>query len=47
MRIKVTKRQFKILLDQFPLIGDRGLELKMSVKAFKNVMPKTHIHVDK
>ncbi len=32
MRIKVTKRQFKILLDNFHIISEKGLELKTTVK---------------
>lgn len=39
MKIKVTKKQFKILLDNFHLIGERGLELTMSGKTFKKIFP--------
>lgn len=39
MKIKVTKRQFKILLDNMDLIGDRGLQLTMSGKTFKKIFP--------
>ena len=35
MKIKVTKRQFEILLANFHLIGNRGLELQMSGKLAK------------
>lgn len=38
MRYKVTKRQFNILLDNFNLIGDRGLYLNMSGKTAKEVI---------
>lgn len=38
MRIKVTKRQFKLLLDNFHIIGERGLEIKMSVKLLNYVL---------
>lgn len=37
MKIKVTKRQFKILLDNFHLIGGKGLELTMSGKTAKRL----------
>ena len=37
MRVKITKRQFKILLDNFHSIGDRGLELTMSGKSAKRL----------
>ena len=40
MKIKVTKKQFKILLDNFHLIGDRGLQLTMSGATFKKLIPK-------
>ncbi|MDB4225877.1 hypothetical protein N8Z48_02085 [Algibacter sp.] len=56
MKIKVTKRQFKILLDKFHLIGDRGLELTMSGKLAKLItlnevlnesrMYKVHLFID-
>ncbi|NOY48466.1 MAG: hypothetical protein GXO84_09810 [Chlorobi bacterium] len=39
MKIKVTKRQFKILLDNLCLVGEKGLQLTMSGKAFKKIMP--------
>lgn len=35
MKIKVTQRQFEILLNNFHLIGDKGLELTMSGKLAK------------
>ena len=37
MKIKITKRQLKILLDNFHLIGDRNLELTMSGKTAKRL----------
>ena len=37
MKIKVTKRQLKLLLDNFHLIGDRGLQLRMSGETFKKL----------
>lgn len=44
MRYKVTKRQFNILLDNFKLIGDRGLSLKMNGKTAKEVIgERSHI----
>ena len=43
MKIKVTKRQFKILLDNFHFIGDRGLELTMSGKLAKMLVPETYM----
>jgi len=39
MKIKVTKRQFKILLDNLHLVGEKGIQLTMSGKAFKSIMP--------
>jgi len=38
MRYKVTKRQFNILIDNFNLIGNRGLYLKMTGKTAKEVI---------
>jgi hypothetical protein len=38
MRYKVTKRQFNILIANFNLIGDRGLELKMNGKTAKEII---------
>ena len=43
MKIKVTKEQFKILLDNFHLIGDKGLELTMSGKLAKMLVPEAYI----
>jgi len=40
MKIRVTRQQFQILLDNFHLIADRGLQLKMSGKTFKRVVIK-------
>jgi hypothetical protein len=37
MKIRITKRQFKLLLDQFHTIGDRGLKLTMSGKLAKSL----------
>lgn len=31
MRIKVTKRQFMLLLDNFYILTEKGLELEMTV----------------
>jgi len=39
MKIRVTKRQFKILLDNLHLIGEKGVQLTMSGKAFKKIIP--------
>jgi hypothetical protein len=39
MKIKVSKKQFKILLNNFELIGDKGLGIEMSGEAFKNIVP--------
>ena len=41
MKIKVTKRQFQILLDNFHLMSDRGLELQMSGKSAKVLLSKS------
>ena len=38
MKVKVTKRQFNILINNFKLIGDRGLFLNMSGKTAKEVI---------
>lgn len=35
MRYRVTQRQFNILIDNFNLIGDKGLQLKMTGKTAK------------
>lgn len=32
MRIKVTKRQFKLLIDNFEILSSKGLYLKTDVK---------------
>lgn len=40
MKIKVSTRQFKILLDNFHLIGDKGLKLTMSGRLLKMLSPK-------
>lgn len=40
MKIKVTKRQFEILLNNFHLIGNKGLELSMSGKLAKMLTPE-------
>ncbi|WP_345192754.1 hypothetical protein [Algibacter agarivorans] len=39
MKIKVTKKQFELLLRNFDLIGNRGLELQMSGKLAKMLYP--------
>jgi len=41
MRVKVTKRQFTILIDNFNLIGNRGLYLKMTGKTAKEVIDES------
>lgn len=38
MRVKVTKRQFKLLLDNFHIISDKGLKLEMTVKILNYVL---------
>lgn len=38
MRIKVTKKQFKLLLDNFHIIKDKELELEMTVKTLNYVL---------
>jgi hypothetical protein len=43
MRVKVTQKQFELLLNNFHLIGDRGLELTMSGKLAKMLTPETYI----
>jgi len=43
MKIKVTKKQFELLLKNFDLIGDRGLTLTMSGKLSKMLVPETYI----
>ena len=35
MRIKVTKRQFKLMLDNIDIIGVKGLGLKMDVRTLR------------
>jgi hypothetical protein len=35
MRIKVTKRQFKLMLDNIDIIGVKGLGLKMEVRTLR------------
>lgn len=37
MRIKVTRRQFLLLLDNFEIIHSKGLELVMDVKTINFV----------
>ena len=44
MRYIVTKRQFNILVDNFNLIGDRGLQLNMSGKTAKEVIDEISNH---
>ncbi|MBZ9628142.1 hypothetical protein LB450_08530 [Psychroflexus sp. CAK1W] len=39
MKIKINTRQFDFLIDNFPLIGHKGPNLKMSGKVFKKIMP--------
>ncbi len=38
MRIKVTKRQFKLMLDNIDIIGVKGLGLKMDVRTLRYVL---------
>jgi hypothetical protein len=40
MRYRVTKRQFNILIANFYLIGDRGLQLKMTGKTAREIIKK-------
>lgn len=35
MRVKVTKRQFKLMLDNIDIIGVKGLGLKMDVRTLR------------
>lgn len=42
MRVKVTKRQFNILIDHLGFIGDRGLQLKMKGKTAKEVIDESN-----
>ena len=34
MRIKVTKIQFKMLIDNFAIISEKGLSMKMDAKTY-------------
>lgn len=38
MRVKVTKRQFNILINHFNFIGDKGLHLTMTGKTAREVI---------
>jgi hypothetical protein len=38
MKIKVTKRQFKLLLDNIHIVIDKGLELETTVKTLNYVL---------
>ncbi len=38
MRIKVTKRQFKLMLDNIDIISVKGLGLKMDVRTLRYVL---------
>ena len=38
MRIKVTKRQFKLMLDNINILGVKGLGLKMDVRTLRYVL---------
>lgn len=38
MRIKVTKRQFKLMLDNIDILGVKGLGLKMDVSSLRYVL---------
>lgn len=39
MKYKITQKQFEMLLANFQILTDNGLELKMSGKTAKKVMP--------
>lgn len=39
MRYKITQKQFEMLLANFQILTDNGLELKMSGSTAKKVMP--------
>ncbi len=43
MRVKVTKQQLELLINNFHLIGDRGLGMQMSGKTARLVMPKDEV----
>ena len=38
MRIKVTKRQFKLMLDNIDILGVKGLGLIMDVRTLRYVL---------
>jgi hypothetical protein len=38
MRIKVTKRQFKLMLDNIDIIGVKGIGLKMDIRTLRYVL---------
>jgi hypothetical protein len=40
MRVKVTERQYQILLDNFNVISDRGFYLSIQGKTFKKFIKK-------
>lgn len=39
MKVKITSRQFELLMNNFHLISDRGLNIKMDGKTFKKIVP--------
>lgn len=39
MTVKVTPKQFKLLLDNPEFIGERGLKLTMSGRSVKKILP--------
>ena len=43
MRVKVTKKQLELLVNNFHWIGDRGLGLNMSGKTARLVMPNEEV----
>jgi hypothetical protein len=47
MKVKITKRQLKLLMNNLHLIGDRGLNLKMSGKTFKKVFGQALVNESK
>lgn len=43
MRVKVTKHQLELLINNFHLIGDKGLGMQMSGKTARLLMPKDEV----
>jgi hypothetical protein len=46
MKIRISKRQFRLLLDQFHLIGDRGLNITMSGKSAKALSENEQVLIE-